>query len=143
MKRWHIVSTRRTQTLAEHSFNVAQIAVFLGKRLGVPQEWHGKIALEAIDHDIDEVLTGDAPTPAKGHSPDRYKGMLTPELIVKMADVIEAYAFIKANKIDRHGEEVHLYAAGRFENMVSTRAQWEWEIIRSVLTDITEGEYTI
>jgi 5'-deoxynucleotidase YfbR-like HD superfamily hydrolase len=71
----------------------------------------------ALDHDLDEIMTGDIPSPAKarlGVKSD-YNGKSKSRcsqqelLIVKAADLIDAYLFIKHNHHDRHGKQVFRY----------------------------------
>src|SRR5690606_20843295 len=60
--RWQIVRVLKGQSVAEHSFNVALIALELADRLKVDR---GEVLHYAILHDLPEVLTGDIPTPTK------------------------------------------------------------------------------
>jgi 5'-deoxynucleotidase len=132
VKRWQIVQTSRTQTLAEHSFHVCILAGELalhGKWPGlqVPQQ-RLELMHWAMFHDLIEVKTGDLASPFKeclrqagGESiindaekiadPDyharhmRVKG--TPiETIVKLADMIEAAYFLQDNGVGIHAKEV-------------------------------------
>lgn len=71
-KRWTIVPMTRQQTLAEHHGLVASLALELAKAALDPEVGHvGRNAflLEvvsfALDHDLQEVVTGDLPTPGK------------------------------------------------------------------------------
>lgn len=116
VKRWQIVSTTRNQSLSDHTYGVAVIAMELARRL-----WPGdiellkEVALAAIIHDLPEVITGDIPTPVKEglgikgtlnevESRLLYCGLSyqdAPEqarMIVKAADLIESIRFL-----DQHG----------------------------------------
>lgn len=143
MKRWHIVSTRKTQSLAEHSFNVALIAMEVIRLWGEPENWAGRIAVLALEHDLDEVIVGDIPTPAKGRAEYDFSGKVTPELVVKVADIIDAYTFIEANKIDRHGEHVARYMHGMYNRMLSQLTSQRREAVKDVVTSIFRGAYII
>ncbi len=114
--RWTIVETTKKQSLAEHSFNVAMIARAMCKALGIPDE---KVIKAALEHDLDEIHTGDIPTPTKqrmigfGFDPDtmlsgaKNKGQdAEVDQIVAMADIIEAAWFISEYYADRHGKVV-------------------------------------
>ena len=105
VKRWGIVRMHKQQSLAEHSFNVAMIARALAKALGVPDE---QITKAALCHDLDEIITGDIPTPFKAMA--REKGMELNEIyqhatgrtlakvyenIVKLADILEARWYVQ------------------------------------------------
>ena len=68
VKRWHIVHTLTHQTLAEHNYNVATIALYLYNEIPVPER-HDRdvehLLCHALTHDVVEIRTGDIPTPGK------------------------------------------------------------------------------
>jgi len=99
--RWCVVKTTRNQSVAEHSYNVAVIARKLCKMLGLNEaETNANIA-EALLHDSDEVYTGDIPSPAKIHvAVDGDSVTTTKNPIIKLADYIEAFVFIRDNHCD-------------------------------------------
>jgi 5'-deoxynucleotidase YfbR-like HD superfamily hydrolase len=128
IKRWTIVSTMTDQSLAEHSFNVAMIA----RAIAAEAEMNDiNIIKYALDHDLDEVMTGDIPSPAKtrmgmstmasGKTDLFYRGKSAAKCneaeakIVVAADLIDSYLFIKHNKIGRHAEQVYKYTRHKFE----------------------------
>lgn len=71
VKRWHIIDTTRAQTLAEHNYGVATIALSLyneiSRQRGVSPSAGsvGILLAMALFHDAIEVRTGDIPTPGK------------------------------------------------------------------------------
>ena len=77
VKRWHIVENTHTQSVAEHSWNVAIIAqrlvsrVLANDEIGLKSSYGSNIQSTfaatnyALYHDIGEVLVGDTPTPVK------------------------------------------------------------------------------
>jgi hypothetical protein len=131
VKRWQIVRVAREQTIAEHMYRVwalvrpmAQTAFRDRIMVSMAEEW-------ALIHDQPEVVTGDLATPTKAaireavphDDPIRrvelsldayYGGVYTslkanwPEVLalVKMADVIEAVAFLRVEGLGRHAAEV-------------------------------------
>lgn len=129
-KRWTIINTIKSQSVAEHSFNVIGIAM----RIATAIEWNGRFHYTqqldliswAMSHDIVEVYTGDMPTPFKraleSHGAKildaeqefmpEYGGMCRQAegtvhgMIVKLADVLEAIWFLKDNGIGKHAKEV-------------------------------------
>lgn len=129
VKRWHIVETTRTQTLAEHLWLVTVIAMDLHQQLlGAPGSDFMQMALF---HDACEIRTGDTPTPGKrllesiAGSPifeEADNRLLPPPgipypgdkvgvddrqlAIIKMADVIEAYHFIEECGVGAHAKHV-------------------------------------
>ena len=114
VKRWNIVETVRPQSVAEHSFNVCFIARAIAKEIGMEDE---KIIKAALDHDLDEIITGDIPTPAKqrmrklGFEPDsihegRNEYPDNVEDIVGIADMLEAEWFIWSFGVGEHAAAV-------------------------------------
>jgi 5'-deoxynucleotidase YfbR-like HD superfamily hydrolase len=132
VKRWHIVQTHRTQTLAEHSFAVAVIAGSLATACGYKGLLHDRLRLlllqTALTHDLIEVRTGDMPTPFKRELEkvggpgiveraedcvdSDFSGSMRQsagteiETIVKLADQIEAIFFLQDNGYGQHAVEV-------------------------------------
>lgn len=132
VRRWHIVQVHREQTLAEHLFCVAAIAGSLAQRIA----WHGimhhsqrlELLNWALWHDIMEVRTGDIPTPFKRalveangprtiekaeemidtsvHGMNRAVKDTEIEMIVKLADSIEAINFLSQNGAGAHASQV-------------------------------------
>lgn len=143
MKRWHIVATKKPQNLAEHSFNVAQISMAILDELCPPDNWMGRVCELAINHDINEVLIGDMPTPAKNKGDYNFDGPLTPELLVKMADIIDAYTFIKMNAVDRHGEKVIEYVQEMLDKMIKQLTTRAAGAVRKVVAHIIHGEMEV
>ncbi len=108
VKRWHIVETLRPQTLADHSYRVAMLALRLAEKAYVIADLDptlvGMILYAAAVHDVHEIDYGDIPTPAKTGGDDGMEefwksrgGMPTiPEnvqLLIKIADKMEALLF--------------------------------------------------
>lgn len=123
--RWNIVRHDRRQSVAEHSFNVALIAMRYCEVLGLGEDLRAKVALHAITHDLTEVYYGEIPSITKD--------LLAPELrqrvhdleagasfcglqvaandrviadVVKLADLTEAVVYITAFGRGEHAEEV-------------------------------------
>lgn len=60
VKRYHVMDTIRTQTVAEHSFGVAWLVWIL-----TDGALSADLLLHALAHDLAEHVTGDLPAPAK------------------------------------------------------------------------------
>ena len=109
VQRWVIAPMNRPQSVAEHSFRVMAIVRGLHGALhsiGVDVFDIQMALLMAMDHDADEVYTGDIPGPSK----DRSKSWADPEFMtgpgiaVKVADAIETYDWWV-----RHGDKTWLH----------------------------------
>lgn len=104
--RWVIVPTIQRQNVAEHSYHVAQTARWLmqfhASRCDADERaWKALTAdvIElALDHDRDEAATGDRPTPSK-QGKTYHAGMPQSVIIVKIADILEALAFLHEEKL--------------------------------------------
>lgn len=113
VKRWHIVDTCKSQSVAEHSFNVCLIAQEICKLCNKEYLASGAI-MYALHHDIGEVITGDIPSPTKRYYNIRDeidKNVFDPLAVapsdfvsdvVKLADLIDAVIFLQLYGADKH-----------------------------------------
>lgn len=132
VKRWGIIKMSTTQSVAEHSFNVAVITGKLCDVLGLDGNHKNQLMVEAILHDTDEVYTGDIPTPAKANSSSHCN------YIVKLADCIEALIFLRSNCIDssRVAKWVEKNISAKIETICKTHG-----INHSDVITIIEGSF--
>lgn len=109
--RWSTVDRLKEQSVADHSFRVAIIALNLVDWLifkGIKEINRGKVVELAILHDIAESHTGDVPTPFKRNIkaiagatayqrlfPTGHEGHLYEMDVVKIADVMESITWIE------------------------------------------------
>lgn len=136
-KRWNILGDLPTQSLAEHSYNVACIAAHIAQQHAVFPDSVSLVAGHALVHDFDEIFTGDIPTPTKGllgigstswiiptlggfpamlndtanmeiilYSLCGTRIVLTVAQIVKIADLIEAAAYVTRYATSSHHHKV-------------------------------------
>lgn len=132
VRRWHIVQVAREQTLAEHSYCVAILAGALASRMKWGEFDHDTVKLRllnwALNHDLIEVRTGDMPTPFKkaleqvagpgvvekaetlidndeGGKMRLIRGTQI-EMVVKLADLLEAIKFLGENGLGDHASSV-------------------------------------
>jgi len=63
--RYHNVATRRESNVAEHSYGVANIVLFI--TIGRAS---ANLLTAALHHDVAEIATGDIPAPVKSRNPE-------------------------------------------------------------------------
>lgn len=145
VKRWGILHTIQTQSVAEHVFNVERIAVRIAKWwFNISDEaslW--LIALWAHHHDDPEVLTGDLPPMIKPYFDSDAFEMDHADLvklrapdggwvrkIVKLADKLEGYHFLCIeNQLGNNYAVNHLEA--------------EWPIVTALVEEYWPGDDTM
>jgi len=77
--RWNLMRSREKESVSEHSFETAILAhalALIGKNIFHKELDENKIAVTAMFHDAEEVITGDMPTPVKYRDPvllERYR----------------------------------------------------------------------
>jgi 5'-deoxynucleotidase len=122
VRRWHIVQVDREQSVAEHSARVQLLAVELATASGMDPVQVFKTMRWALWHDVPEIVIGDLPTPTKkavnceeleraASSTYREILTLTPpdvQMIVKIADLIEAALYLEEHGRGEHAREVYL-----------------------------------
>lgn len=122
VKRWHMIDTTRQQTLAEHSANVALLAMMIAATSPIFMFDTGPVvAAAALVHDIPEAFTGDIPTHTKKHLEgldDLEESVTHPiftlevsgatALLIKICDLADGIRFIRLHGVDltaRHARE--------------------------------------
>ena len=96
--RWCVVPTIQRQTVAEHTFGVATIAMKMMEWMKADYSIRGAIQRSLIledilEHDKDEALTGDKPTPTKSTMSAHMSAQT--KVVLKCADVMEAIVFLE------------------------------------------------
>lgn len=142
VKRWHMIDTTRQQTLAEHSANVALLAMMIAiqcKGSGLFNE-PPLIAAAALVHDIPESFTGDIPT----HTKKYLVGLTDLEeavthmdfhvtvnghtgLLIKICDLADGIRFIRLHGVDMTARHARTGLEAQFEAKFETaRIVWFW-----------------
>lgn len=122
--RWTTIPTIRKQSVGEHSFQVAVIAVWLleamhGIELESSEEASGIVAA-AVFHDEAEAVTGDLPSPLKRAlrgSIETFEAQIGADLrlpdrvaaLLKLADLLEALLFIREEQSMGNGMLTAVY----------------------------------
>ena len=126
--RWHIVRTTRPQSLAEHTFDVVMIARAVAKIAGVDDY---EITKAALLHDLDEIVTGDIPTPTKKRARDNgwelndiYKTVtgreLSPDesIIIMLSDKMADLYWLWLHALGPHSNRVYEIMADQYNELV-------------------------
>jgi len=120
VKRWHMIETTRTQTLAEHSTNVALLASWIAFTAPLNSFTSPyAVAVMALLHDMPEAFTGDVPSHSKRHLTgiDRLEEGVMPadftlmrppptandKMLLKMCDIADGIRFIRVHGVDATG----------------------------------------
>ena len=153
IKRWTVVSTTRQQSVAEHTCTVFFLTIEIATRLGVPFNslQMAGIGMRAMLHDIDEIFTGDIPTPAKRRMNRKARNSLhviadqqvaseQAKLIVKMADWIETTEFIYQYASGVHADQVVNKMMEEREIFMGGLPPLEREAMSSVIADLERGQ---
>lgn len=130
--RWHIVRTVRPQSLAEHTFDVVMIARAIAKIAGVDDY---EIIKAGLLHDLDEIVTGDIPTPTKQKARDNgfeindlYKSVTGRELgadeatIIHLADKMADLYWLWLHALGPHSNRVYEEMAEAYNNYVRSES---------------------
>lgn len=159
VERWTIIPTIRPQSVAEHSFGVAMIADAFCEELGLGR---GSAIRQdatrwALWHDVDEIFTGDIPTPMKMQVPkhvmveaEKLSGANThieecgsslALEIVKLADLVEACRFLNTWGVEPSKTEISTALKGRIQEKIESNINMgELALIAAQL--IVAGETT-
>jgi 5'-deoxynucleotidase YfbR-like HD superfamily hydrolase len=158
VKRWTVINTIQTQSIAEHCFNVERIA----RRIA--QDWFSVNSAESLDeltqialhHDDDEAVTGDIPAPSKWVLGEKYLDT-TRDLwynrdgalhrIVKLADKMEAFWFMVmeaklGNQYVKNYQkelEYKIYAVARNSGPTVEAKAREWVFVVQNMEGTTRG----
>lgn len=140
--RWHIVATTREQTLADHQWCVTQIAYEIWKRLHPGAPCPANLLLIALNHDNDEVIEGDIPSPRKPSQP--VSDMEVDRLIVKSADLLDQWNWIRQWGKGRHAMEVMRYCTDCLDNFLEECPNNTLRnIVRGIQQEMIHGEYEV
>jgi HD superfamily phosphodiesterase len=141
VKRWHMIDTTRTQNLAEHSANVAMLAMLIASTTTIEFfDTYTYVGAVALVHDLPEAFTGDIPSHTKKmlSGVDALEKLVTPRnfilearastmILIKMCDIADGIRFIRLHGVDMtaaHAQE------GLEEQMLkifdSAKSQWNW-----------------
>lgn len=148
VKRWHMLDTTKTQTLAEHSGNVALLAHLIAHH--APGMFFGssrEAVMFALFHDVSEVFTGDIPTPTKRHLTGlkpledkvlpymlRWDANEDIKMVVKLCDLADGIRFIRLHGIGVTGRHATEGLIEQFDILVAEAiTKWPPEVLSHVV----------
>lgn len=145
--RWQIVGTDQRQSVAEHSYLVAMIALRYAKLMDMAPEFESRITYYALVHDLPEVLTGDLVAPVKelvdtsqleqwerslkvfGQEVNEHEEV---KKIVKVADLTEAVVWLELHGTNDHARRVKARLKSKLDDIAAPFSDY-------VLGEILEG----
>jgi 5'-deoxynucleotidase YfbR-like HD superfamily hydrolase len=160
VKRWHMIDTTRQQTLAEHSANVALLAMTIAMTSPNPHfDKPGMIAAYGLTHDLPEAFTGDIPTHTKGHlagldvleqsvmhpvfnrvnGEGRVPVLKDTKLLVKLCDLADGIRFVRLHGVDmtaRHAREGLEEQLSHRLAEAADELQWPEAVLKHVRSNI-------
>ena len=149
VKRWHMIDTTRTQNLAEHSANVAMLAMLIAATAPINSfDTHTYVGAVALAHDLPEAFTGDIPSHTKKRlqGVDGLEKIVTPSLfvlecrtstsiLIKMCDIADGIRFIRLHGVDMtaaHAQEGLEEQILRIFDSAISEHQWPEHLINHV-----------
>lgn len=119
VKRWHMIDTTRQQTLAEHSANVALLAMMITRTapINIHLDNHILMAAAALVHDVEEAFTGDIPSHTKRmisglevleneivHPAMIIQVNVDSSALIKLCDLADGIRFVRLHGVDLTAE---------------------------------------
>ena len=152
--RWTIIRTLRQQSVADHSYYVVMYAGMIGQMMKIDSIRFGYLLWYAALHDLDELVTGDIPSPVKHPNGSVAMPDLSPvsaheivgidpplideELIriVKIADILDAVMFI-GEEIRFGNQEVNELYTHLFDQL-EERVEGYAPAVRNLVFDMAQ-----
>ena len=146
VKRWHMIDTTRQQTLAEHSANVAMLAMAIV--MTSPMHFFDDpmlVCAAALTHDVPECFTGDIPTHTKKHleglgeleyavTPKVFNIGVGPksEALIKLCDLADGIRFIRLHGVDLTARHAREGLEGQLQARLSQLDMWPDNVFKHV-----------
>ncbi|CAB4168657.1 COG1896 Predicted hydrolases of HD superfamily [uncultured Caudovirales phage] len=150
VKRWHMLEVSRTQTLAEHSCNVALLAALIART--APHSFFDawtKVAYAALVHDVPESFTGDTPSHTKQYisglsdledkvTPPAMKTVVSPDtkILIKMCDFADGIRFIRLHGVDLTARHAQVQIEAKLAEKFKEASGWKVEVYNFVYRHI-------
>ena len=149
VKRWHMIDTTRTQNLAEHSANVAMLAMLIASTSsGEFFDTYTYVGAVALVHDLPEAFTGDIPSHTKKmlNGVDALERLVTPHhfvleartstmILIKMCDIADGIRFIRLHGVDMtaaHAQEGLEEQMQKIYHLAEHNYRWPENVIAHV-----------
>jgi HD-GYP domain-containing protein (c-di-GMP phosphodiesterase class II) len=151
--RWNTVAMSVSQSLADHMYNVAMLALHISNKL----DYHdpNRVAVAALYHDVDEVVCGDIPKNAKimikneGVDINALFGGNEIELdelggtILKTADMVETWFHVKQYGAGVHAEQVlKIMEQNMYDSIAGLEPKIK-DVVVNLVADLISGKRRI
>lgn len=149
IERWGVVEMSKVQSVAEHSFNVATIALAISDALEASPGDMADIIRWALIHDLPEVVTGDIPSNVKQQEKEIFnilEARLFPSItinkrnqtdfclrVVKVADYVDAIQFAQKFCVDRRKGAIISEMTQRMDEVILSSGDVQAVIIWSLV----------
>lgn len=101
VKRWVIIDCLKEQSVADHSFRVQIITLYLIDKLKLSLN-RGEVMVDIITHDISEAKSGDIPSTYKKTNQELEPSGSLEYCLLRLADTIEANIFLQRYVLRPH-----------------------------------------
>lgn len=157
VKRWHMIATNRTQSLAEHTANVALLGWHIALTSPGMYFEPASLAIAGLMHDLEEVYTGDMPTPTKlaiGKDVfDQFANSVLPaplkvgktrrtSLLLKVCDLVDGIRFVRLHGTDASAEHARRGVEQQLlERLREADAEWPVVVVDHVIKKVLMYAY--
>jgi 5'-deoxynucleotidase YfbR-like HD superfamily hydrolase len=157
VKRWGILHTIQTQSVAEHCFRVQRMAMRLSALFKITIEEWAALMFWSHHHDDLEAIMGDPPTMIKPYIDEKSMAKdhrdLIPEMapyndtvknIVKLADMLEGFHFICMERmlgnqyVHNHWKNYHEEIFNFIRKAWPDRHREIWEVVEAEMAEWSE-----
>ena len=136
--RWHTVPMVRTQSVAEHSFNVAMMVEELATRLKFKFEDIDRLVARALHHDLHEIIDGDTPSPVKPKPLIDWSETWDGGHVLAFCDLLDSLAFASKYHSEQHGQNASEILDAKLREI---QGKAKCNAVDGFVTDVLHGRY--
>ena len=136
--RWHTVPMVKMQSVAEHSFNVAIMCLELSTRLGLGYRGTHHLVIEALHHDLHEIIDGDTPSPVKPKPLIDWSETWDGGHVLAFCDLLDSLAFASKYHSEQHGQNASEILDAKLREI---QGKAKCNAVDGFVTDVLHGRY--